>query len=157
MFSVHCQECTHPHFFVCQACWWQVIFSTRVLLSHRQTPIHPSRPRLSGLCYLKTSADFPWGVFFLSLVYRVEKAMAPHSGALAWKIPWTEETGGLQSMGLGRVGHDWVTSLSLFTFMHWRRKWQPTPEFLPGESQEQGSLVGCRLWGRTELDTTEAT
>ena len=46
---------------------------------------------------------------------------------------------------------------SLFTFMHWRRKWQPTLVFLPGESQGQGSLVGCRLWGRTELDTTEAT
>ena len=49
------------------------------------------------------------------------------------------------------------TSLSLLTFMHWRRKWQPTPVFLPGESQGRGSLVGCRLWGRTELDTTEAT
>ena len=47
--------------------------------------------------------------------------------------------------------------LSLFTFMHWRRKWQRTPVFLPGESQRQGSLVGCRLWGRTESDTTEAT
>ena len=44
-----------------------------------------------------------------------------------------------------------------FTFMHWRRKWQPTPVFLPGESQGQGSLVGCRLWGRTESDMTEAT
>ena len=44
-----------------------------------------------------------------------------------------------------------------FTFMHWRRKWQPTPVFLPGESQGQGSLVGCRLWGRTGSDTTEAT
>ena len=44
-----------------------------------------------------------------------------------------------------------------FTFMHWRRKWQPTPVFLPGESQGQGSLVGCRLWGLTESDTTEAT
>ena len=44
-----------------------------------------------------------------------------------------------------------------FTFMHWRRKWQPTPVFLPGESQGRGSLVGCCLWGRTELDTTEAT
>ena len=43
--------------------------------------------------------------------------------ALAWKIPWTEEPGGLQSMGLLRVGHNWATSLSLFTFMHWRRKW----------------------------------
>jgi hypothetical protein len=50
-----------------------------------------------------------------------------------------------------------VTSLSLFTFMHWRRKWQPTPVFLPGESQGQGSLVGCRLCGHTESDTTEAT
>ena len=41
--------------------------------------------------------------------------------------------------------------------MHWRRKWQPTPVFLPGESQGWGSLVGCHLWGRTELDTTEVT
>ena len=61
--------------------------------------------------------------------------MAPHSSTLAWKIPWMGDPGGLQSMGLLRVGHDWATSLSLFTFMHWRRKWQPTPVFLPGESQ----------------------
>ena len=52
--------------------------------------------------------------------------MAPHSSILAWKIPWMEEPGGLQSMGSLGVGHDWATSLSLFTFMHWRRKWQPT-------------------------------
>ena len=83
--------------------------------------------------------------------------MAPHSSTLAWKIPWTEEPGRLQSMGSLRVGHDRVTSLSLFTFMHWRRKWQPTPVFLPGESQGRGSLVGFCLWGRTESDTTEAT
>ena len=87
----------------------------------------------------------------------LEKAMAPHSSTLAWKIPWTEEPGRLQSMGSLGVGHDWVTSLPLFTFMHWRRKWQPTPVFLPGESQGRGSLVSCRLWGRTESDTTEAT
>ena len=68
-----------------------------------------------------------------------------------------EEPGRLQSMRSLRVGHNWVTSLSLFTFMRWRRKWQPTPVFLPGESQGRGSLVGCRLWGRTESDTTEAT
>ena len=56
------------------------------------------------------------------------------------------------------VGHDWATTLSLFTFMHWRRKWQPTPVFLPGESQGRGSLVGCGLWGRsTGSDITEAT
>jgi len=65
----------------------------------------------------------------------LEKAMAPHSSILAWKIPWMEEPGGLQSMGSLRVGHHWATSLSLFTFMYWRRKWQPTPVFLPGESQ----------------------
>ena len=82
--------------------------------------------------------------------------MAPHSGTLAWKILWTEEAGGLQTMGSLRVGPDSI-SLSLFTFMHWRRKWQPTPVFLPGESQGWGSLVGCRLWGRTESDVTEAT
>ena len=78
--------------------------------------------------------------------------MLPHTSTLAWKIPQMEEPGRLQSMGSQRVGHDWATSLSLFTFMHWRRKWQPTPVFLPGESQEQGSLLGCRLWGRTESD-----
>ena len=83
--------------------------------------------------------------------------MASHSSTLAWTIPWTEEPGRLQSMGSLRVRHDSATSLSLFTVMHWRRKWQPTPEFLPGESQGRGSLVGCHLWGRTELDTTEAT
>ena len=90
-----------------------------------------------------------------SLVW--EQAMAAHSSTLAWKIPWTEEPGRLQSMESLRVGHDWATSLSLFTFMHWRRKWQPTPVSLPGESQGRGSLVGCRLWGRTESDTTEVT
>ena len=65
--------------------------------------------------------------------------MATHSSTLAWKIPWTEGPGRLQSMGSLGVGHDWATSLSLFTFMHWRRKWQPTPVFLPGESQGRGA------------------
>ena len=83
--------------------------------------------------------------------------MAPHSSTLAGKIPWMEEPDALQSMGSLRVGHNRATSLSLFTLMHWRRKWQPTPVFLPGESQGQKSLVGCHLWGRTESDMTEAT
>ena len=80
--------------------------------------------------------------------------MAPHSSTLAWKIPWMEEPGGLQSMGSLRVAR---LSNFTFTFVYWRRKRQPTPVFLPGESQGWGSLVGCRLWGRTESDTTEAT
>ena len=78
---------------------------------------------------------------------KMEKAMAPHSSTLAWKIPWMEEPGGLQSMGSLWVGHNWATSLSLFTFMHGRKKWQPTLVFLPGEFQGWGSLVGCRLLG----------
>ena len=86
-----------------------------------------------------------------------EKAMAPHYSTLAWRIPGTEEPGRRRFMRSPRVRHDWATSLSLFTFMHWRRKWQPTPVFLPGESQGWRNLVGCRLWGRTELDTTEVT
>ena len=85
--------------------------------------------------------------------------MAPHSSTLAWKIhgqrtlvgysPWGRE----ESNTTERLHFHF----SLFTFMHWRRKWQPTPVFLPGESQGQGSLVGCGLWGRTESDTTEST
>ena len=83
--------------------------------------------------------------------------MAPHSSTLTWKIPWTEEPGRLQSTGSLRVRHNWTTSLLIFTFMLWRRKWQPTPVFLPGEPQRQRTLVGCCLWGRTESDTSEAT
>ena len=92
-------------------------------------------------------------LFWEELCFPLEKAMAPHSSTLAWKIPWMEEPGRLQSLGSLRVRHNWATWLSLFTFMHWRRKWQPTPVFLPGESQGWRSLVGSRLWGRTELDT----
>ena len=109
---------------------------------------------LSVLCALILSILTPivWGSYSY-----LEKAMAPHSSTLAWKIPWTEGPGGLQSKGSLQVRHDWATSFSLFTFMHWRKKWQPTPVFLPGESQGRRSLVGCRLWGRTESDMTEAT
>ena len=80
--------------------------------------------------------------------------MAPNSSTLAWEIPWKEEPGGLQSMRSLRVRQDLATSLSLYTSMHWRRKWQPIRVFLPGESQGQ---VGCHLWGRTESDTTDVT
>ena len=75
--------------------------------------------------------------------------MATHSSPLVWKIPWMEERGRFQSKGSLKV----KTRLSDFTFTHWRRKWQPTPVFLPGESQGPGAgrLVGCRLWGRTRL------
>ena len=77
---------------------------------------------------------YPFQHSWAYMVAQTEKAMAPHSSTLAWKIPWTEEPAGLQSMASLRVGNDWATSLPLFTFMHGRRKWQPTPVFLPGES-----------------------
>ena len=86
-----------------------------------------------------------------------EKAMAPHSSTLARKIPWTEKPGGLQSMGSLGVGHDRVTSLSLFTF-HFcasEKEWQLTPVFLSGESHGQRSLVGYSPWGCKESDMTE--
>ena len=83
--------------------------------------------------------------------------MAPHSSTLAWKNPMD---GGAWQAAVHGVSRS-RTRLSDFTFtfhfQYWRRKWQPTPVFLPGESQGRGSLVGCRLWGCTESDTTEAT
>ena len=97
-------------------------------------------------------SDFTFTFHFHAL----DKEMVNHCSVLAWRIPGTEEPGRLQSMGSGRVGHDGATSLSLFTFTHWSRKWQPTPVILPGESEGLGSLVGCRLWACTESDTTEA-
>ena len=116
--------------------------------------------KLAHLKKLLESISIPKGKMYIfpgGSVVKMEKAMAPYSSTLAWKIPWTEKPGRLQSMGWLRVGHDWATSLSLFTFMHWRRKWQPTLVFLPGESQGRRSLVGCHLWVRTESDTTEVT
>ena len=81
--------------------------------------------------------------------------MAPHSSTLAWKISWMEEPGGLQFMGLEEP--DRTERLHFhFHFRALEKDWQPTPVLLPGESQGWGSLVGCRLWGRTESDTTEA-
>ena len=128
----------------------------------------------------------------------LEKEMATHSSILAWRIPWTEEPAGLQSIGLQRVGHNWVTNTLTLYIEHgsragiwviwgfpggdssedpscqcrthkrhwfypwvrkipWRRAWQPTPVFLPGESHGQRSLVGYSPWGRKELNRTEAT
>ena len=108
-------------------------------------------PEVQSWLYIGKSSNIIYPINRLS----PEKAMAPHSSTLAWKIPWTEEPGRLQSMGSQRDGHDWATSLSLFTFMHWRRKWQPTPVLLPGKFHGRRSLVGYSSWGCKELDTTE--
>ena len=81
-----------------------------------------------------------------------EKAMAPHSGTLAWKVSWTEEPGGLQSMGSLRVGHDWATSLTFY--FHALEKEMATHSSIlawriPGTEESSGLLsmglprVGC--------------
>ena len=106
-----------------------LLFKTR-FSSFQMCPISP---------WLDSGCGFPpkrlheWGVAYLEtcsfhlppngdlnsgqLARCSEKAVAPHSSTLAWKIPWTEEPGRLQSMGSLRVRHDWATSCSLFTFM----------------------------------------
>ena len=89
--------------------------------------------------------------FFAWTFSLLEKAMAPHSSTLAWKIPWMEEPGRLQSMGSLRVGHDWVISLSLFTFMHWRRKWQPTPVCL--ENPRDRGAWWAAVYGVAQIRT----
>ena len=76
----------------------------------------------------------------------VPEALNYFCSTLAWKIPWMEEPSRLQSMGL--LSQTQLSDFSfIFTFMHWRRKWQVTPVSLPGESQGRRSLVGCPLWG----------
>ena len=109
-------------------------------------------PALAGRFF---AANATWE--YICICINMEEAMAPHSSTLAWKIPWTEEPGGLQSMGSRRIGHDWADFTFTFHFHALEKEMEPTLVFLPGESQGQQSLVGCRLWGRTESDTTEVT
>ena len=112
----------------------------------------------------------------------LENEMATYTSIFVWETPWTKKPGGLQSMGSQRVGHDWVTkTFTLKTCIGavikestcqcrrhkrcwfdpwvakitWRRKWQPTPVFLPEESHRQRTLSGCSPWGRKDSDTTE--
>ena len=163
-------QCAINLFFHCKACLWILWVVSIKEIKEQEFKIF-MKSKLLFLCfqyfctlskkYLPIPKDkcflciFPIG--FILLVFLFRSTTAPHSRTLAWKILWTEEPGRLQSMGSQRVWHDWASSLSLSTFMHWRRKWHHTPVFLPGESPGRGSLVGCRLWGRTESDATEAT
>ena len=120
---------THTHFALTYFSKW--LFSSRQNLYHRS--IYNTKIQST----VRKAAAFS-----VLCIKCLLLQMATHSSTPAWKIPWTEELGRIQSLGSRRVGHDWATSLSLFTFMHWRRKWQPTPVFLPGESraEEHGGL-----------------
>ena len=135
-------------------CSSQVFYNKRLLTSQNKTiETDFEGEYIAYICMLNFFSFY--SLMILMILW--EKAMAPHSSTLAWKIPWTEEPGKLQYMASLRVRQDWATSLSLFTFMHWRRKWLPTPVFLAWRIPGTGSLMGCHLWGRTELDTIEAT
>ena len=98
-----------------------ISFSRRSSQPRDQTWVSSIVGRLYRLSHQGSSCSYinlynnPF-IFIQNYDYEVEKAMAPHSSTLAWKIPWMEEPGGLQSMRSLRVGHDWVTSLSLFHF-----------------------------------------
>ena len=85
----------------------------------------PSSYICVSISALQIGSSIPFPRFHIYTLI-LEKAMAPHSSTLAWKIPWMEEPGRLQSMGSLAVRQNSATSLSLFTFVHWRRKWQPT-------------------------------
>ena len=97
--------------------------------------------------------------------HALEKEMATHSSILAWKIPGTGEPGGLPSMGSHRVRHDWsdlAAAAAMFlcntlkgVCINWRRKWEPTPVFLPGKSHGWRSLAGYSPWDHKESDMTE--
>ena len=109
------------------------------------------------------------------IIKQMEKEMATHSSILAWKIPWIEEPGRLQSMGSQRVGHDWacIHTQNRIRFhlsgtsgkepcvrkIPWRQKWQPASVFLPGKSHGQRSLVHYNPWGckrvRHDLSTKQ--
>ena len=82
----------------------------------------------------------------------LEEEMATHRSVLAWKFPWAEEPGGLQSVGLQRVRHNLVAEQQ--QKIPWRRKWQPTPVFLPGKRHGQRSLGAYGPRGRKELGMT---
>ena len=95
-------------------------------------------------------SDFAFPFHFHAL----EKEMATHSSILAWRIPGTSEPGGLLSMG----SHSWTRLKRLSSSSRkipWRRKWQPTPVFLPVEFHGWRGMAGYSPWGHKELDKTE--
>ena len=127
-----------------------------------QNKVCPLFPLFSHLFAMKWWDQMPWSSFsecwVLSQLFHSPLSLSSRGSLVLCFLPslvlWNNTVVDHYS---NTVGHDWVTSLSLFTFMHWRRKWQPTPVFLPGKSQRRRSLVGCCLWGCTESDMTDTT
>ena len=107
---------------------------------------------MNAIIYLPIHTYIDTYILYMCVLYMLEKAMAP---PLQYSCLEKPMDGGAWKAAVHGVAEG-RTRLSNFTFTHWRRKWQPTPEFLPGEFQGQGSLVAA-LWGHTESDTTEVT
>ena len=80
---------------------------------HQNFPVSPSEiiKELIDSKFQLLIKKLIWSPYYPLVILTMQKAIATHSSTLAWKIPWTEEPGGLQSMGSRRVGHDWTTSL----------------------------------------------
>ena len=139
--------------------WAQIIWNVILLITF--IAFNFSSFCLHSFCHLSTSkwerkikgdAIRNYLAFFQKL-----KTMATHSITLAWKIPWTEESGRLQSMGSWRVGYNWTTSFSLFTFMHWRRKPMTNHSNILAWRIPGAEEPSCLPGGHTELDTADAT
>ena len=126
------------------------------LSSYAIQPTHPLLPPFSPALNLSQHEGILQWVSSSHQVARVLELQLQHQFFLHmdW-APWTRSCASAFKELV--IYNHWVTSLSLFTCMHWRRKWQPTPVFLPRGSWGWGSLVGCHLWGCTESDTTEVT
>ena len=129
-----------------------LLLFSRPIMSNSLPPhwLQHARP----LCYCLGGHKKSDITYWQNYTMELEKEMATHSSTLAWKIPWIEEPGRLQSMGLQRVRCDWATSVSFYSSF-WRRKWWPIPILLPGEYHGWGCLVGYSLWGRKESDMTD--
>ena len=105
---------------------------------------------------LTTSTLSPPSVF---LAFAKSQIISSAQGHFSWVYRAVGFPGGSMEKHLpAKIYLEIPSKLMMSLLSSWRRKWQPTPVFLPGESQGWRSLVGCRcLWGCTELDTTEAT
>ena len=106
----------------------------------------------SGIAGSYGSSVFRFFFFFSKIIYTIlpEKAMAPHSSTLAWKIPWTEEPGRLQSMGSLRVGHDWsdLAAAAAYYSPQWLHQFTFLPTVQEGSfsSTPSPAYIICRLF-----------
>ena len=131
------KTCQGFHFFPCIC--HEVMGPVAMILDFWKLSFKPAFS-LSSFTLIKRlfSSSSLTAIRVVSFAY-MEKARAPHSSTLAWKLPWVEEPGRLQSMGLLRVGHDWATSLSVMA------KNEEELKSLLIKVKDEGEKVGLKL------------